>query len=898
MHRLAAKKNRLSPLRHDERRPNHEHRAASLLSLSMLLLPVAQAQSAASPGDGAADSATSTVVVTGSVIKSADRVGFNQVQQISQKEILASGATTISEFLRDLPVNSASSWGDDFAYGATGGSGIALRGLSEKYTLVLVDGQRAAPYAEPSNGTDSFVDLNSLPLNAIERVEIVKTGAVSQYGSDAVAGVVNIITKKYVKGLEIGGSAGSAIAGTEKTRKFDVVGGLGDFSKDRWNVTGTASYFVQDGYTIADRANTRNQDKSNLVDGVNTQGADYWEPTSGNAVALSPCPSGGTTTSAGSLLNGTSAGTACAVDTANGTSLHPHEERLNAKIHAAFLLADDTEAYADFWGSHNTTVTKQGYDGIGDSTESYDLQNVTISQVSNVVSASNPYNPYGVATPITYTFLGHPQVLTTTGNFYRVSAGAEGSLRTASLGAWDWTVALGHSESAVHNTETGLLSTSGLANILQNGVFDFADPSATPNGLAGLYTSDHNSATYKLTTVDASASTPRLARLPAGDVALGLGLQFRRESQVESDYPSQAAGAAIPFFLQAIDGARNVEAAYYQVNIPVVSTLTFSQSTRYDHYSDFGNAYSPRFALRFKPIEDLATYASFSRGFRAPTLAENSQSNSSGIQQATDPNSPIAEDRTTPFAYPVLVRGNPELRPERTDNFNLGFVYSPNRETEIGLDAYRVRIDNVIGTGNIQSIIDANDPSVVIRNPNGTIAYVNFDYENLNSLETNGLELTARRGISTPYGTVTTFGDATWVAHFKQTSGGVTQEFAGNDGAINTPFGASFPQWKGNAGVNWLYQSFDTTLTWQYTGKYKQEQESTPTTTSAYSQFNLNESYTGFKNWTISATVKNLFNRAPPYYPLWLQFPTHVAFDQSLYNDEGRFLEFSLRYKF
>ena len=87
--------------------------------------------------------------------------------------------------------------------GAYGGSGIALRGLSEKYTLVLVDGQRAAPYAEPSNGTDAFVDLNSLPLNAIERIEVVKTGAVSEYGSDAIAGVVNIITKKDIQGLEV-----------------------------------------------------------------------------------------------------------------------------------------------------------------------------------------------------------------------------------------------------------------------------------------------------------------------------------------------------------------------------------------------------------------------------------------------------------------------------------------------------------------------------------------------------------------------------------------------------------------------------------------------------------------------------------------------------------------------
>ncbi|MFP3249779.1 MAG: TonB-dependent receptor plug domain-containing protein, partial [Paraburkholderia sp.] len=142
--------------------------------------------------------------VTGSLIRSADKTGFNQVQTISQKDIQDSGATTVSDFLRSTSANSASSWSDSTVNNlAPGGAGIALRGLSEKYTLVLVDGQRAAPYAFGSNGTDTFFDINTLPANMIDRIEIVKTGAVSQYGSDAIAGVVNIITKKDFQGLQL-----------------------------------------------------------------------------------------------------------------------------------------------------------------------------------------------------------------------------------------------------------------------------------------------------------------------------------------------------------------------------------------------------------------------------------------------------------------------------------------------------------------------------------------------------------------------------------------------------------------------------------------------------------------------------------------------------------------------
>lgn len=869
-------------------------RAVSTVLALAALTPAGAQEAPGADGGGS----LAAVTVTGTLIRSSDPVGFNQLQTISGEDIRASGVTTVQEFVRGLAVNSASSWGDDFAYGATGGSGLALRGLSEKYTLVLVDGLRVAPYAEPSNGTDAFVDLNAIPLNAIERIEIVKTGAVSQYGSDAVAGVVNIITKRDVTGLEVGGGYGQAGAGSEKTRKFDVVGGFGDRHRDRYNVTATASYFQQDGYTLADRALTREQNYAAQPNGFLTGGADYWEPAgAGNGgVALAPCPAGGSSTTA-SVLNGPGSGTACVVNTASGTSLHPDETRVNGKVHAVFEVSDTLEAFADALDSHNRTVTRQGYDGIGDSVESYDLGAFRISQVPNLVSAANPYNPYGVATALTYTFLGAPQVLTTTGDSWRVAAGLNGTVRSALGADWNWTAAASHSQNTVDNTVTGLLSVPGLASVLAGG-FDFANPSATPQGLAGLYTRDANHASFREDTLDLSAASANIGHLPGGEVGLGVGAQFRHESQQETDYPNQAAALAVPFFLQSIDGQRNVAAAYYQLNLPLLTGLTFSQSSRYDHYSDFGSAFSPRFALRFQPSESLTTYASYSRGFRAPTFAENAQADSSGIQQAIDPYSPVPSYRTNPQAYPVLVRGNPALSPEHTRNTNLGVAYTPHANLSVGLDWYRVVIEDVIGTGSVQALINANDPSVVVRNANGTIAYVNFDFENLNTLETDGYELTFRGRLPTVAGAFTLSGDVAYVEHFRQTSGGVTQDFAGNDGAINTPFGASFPHVKGNLALNWALGPVSTTLTALYTGGYQQTQEGPVARTPSFTQLNLTASYTGIRNTTLAVAVKNLANATPPYYPLWLYFPTHVAFDQSLYNDEGRFVEVSARYRF
>jgi iron complex outermembrane receptor protein len=853
------------------------------------------------PDNGTLGAILPTVVVTGSLIKSSDKIGYNQVQTITAKDIAASGATTVADFLRESTVNSASSWGDNFAYGATGGAGIAMRGLSEKYTLVLVDGQRVAPYAFPSNGTDSFVDLNTIPLNMIERIEIVKTGAVSEYGSDAIGGVVNIITKKNFKGLEISGGYGDATSGGEATKKFNVTGGFGDLDADRFNVTAGASFFQQNGYTLADRSNTQGQDYTGRQYGLLTKGADYWEPNGvGNGgAALSPCPPGGTPVNGSSLLGGPSSGNACGVNTADGMSLHPYEERLNAKIHAAFKISDTTEAFVDLWGSRNTTDTKQGYAGITDGTEAYNPATGGITQVSNVVPAGNIYNPYGVATPLTYTFLGEPETLRTTSSFYRASTGVKGSFTTPSLGDWDWTASFSHSQSTVDNNESGILNVAALTNIINNGVFNFANPAATPNGLSGLYASDENEAISKLDTIDVSASTANLFHLPAGDVGLGVGAQFLHESDTLGEYAQQAAGLAVPYGLQSIDGQRNVAAFYYQIDVPLISTLSFSQSGRYDHYSDFGGAFSPRFALRFQPISALTTYASYSRGFRAPTLAENSQSTSSGIQQAVDPYSPTYNPANPQgAAYPVLTRGNPALQPERTQNYNLGFELSPDSRTDFGFDWYKIVVKNVIGTANMQTIVNENDPSVVVRNANGTIAYVNIGYENLNTLTTDGFEFNFRKSVPTALGTFTLAGDWAYVWHFKQESKGATIDFAGNDGAIDTPFGASFPRWKGNTSVSWAYDKFNTTLSYLYTGPYTLTQEAGPGSTASYSQFNLVVAYNGFKNWTIYATVNNLFNRAPPFDPLWQEFPTATPYDPSLYTDEGRYAEVGATYRF
>lgn len=837
--------------------------------------------------------------MTGSLIKSADKVGYNQVQTITAKDIQRSGATTVADFLRDVSANSANSVGENTPGFAPGGAGIALRGLSEKYTLVLVDGQRVAPFGFAVNGTDSFFDIDAIPLNMVERIEIVKTGAVSQYGSDAIAGVVNIITKKDFQGLQLGGGFGGATSGGDETKKFDLTAGFGDLNADRFNVTMGASVYQQNGYTLAYRSDTSSQNDLDRPFGGLDGAADYIEPNGkGNGGAWKgPCPSGGFMAPGASTLNGPASGSTCVVNTADGYSGEPESLRLNAKLHATFQLTDTVQAFADIWESRDTTTLDQGYASIGDNTSAYDPSTGGVTQVDNTLSQNNIHNRSHQDVPINYTFLGQPISNQSTANFYRASTGVKGTFSTPTLGDWDWSAALGHSQSTVDSTLSGLLSTTGLANILgPQGQFNFANPNA--DGLNGLYTSASQLAISKLDTVDLTAATDDLFTLPAGNVGLGLGAQFMHESEFISPLNAVAAGEAIPPYvnIQDVDGERNVAAVYYQLDIPIVSHLSFSHSGRYDHYSDFGGAYSPRFALRWQPVPMLTAYASYDRGFRAPTLIETSQTNAYTFQDFVDPYNPVNPGQAS--AIPEKVAGNPNLQPERTKNYNLGFELSPNTNTEIGIDWYKIVISNVIGTADVQTQIDENDPNIVHRNPNGSIAYVDSTYENLSSMRTDGFELTFRKAQPTDYGTFTLAGDFAYVWHFDVDDGGNTTNCAGNDNCISQPFGASFPRWKGNLTLDWNYRKFDTALTYQYTGPFTSTQQPVvPGSVASYSQFNLVATYTGFKHWTVYAGINNLFDRTPPFDPL-MQYWYRIPYDPSLNDNEGRFAEVGATYRF
>lgn len=838
-----------------------------------------------------------TVQVTGSLIRTSDKVGSTEVATVTARQIQDSGYKTVSDFLRSMSANSASSWSEATASStAPGGAGIALRGLSEKYTLVLVDGQRVANYAKAVNFTDTFFDVNTIPLNMIDRIEVVKTGAVSQYGSDAIAGVVNIITKKNFQGLEISGDLNKAQHPGDGVGNFSVLAGKGDINADGWNVTGSASWYRDSGSTLADRDMTANSDWTEYPGGTNqpaNQRQSYFTLPDGSTTALSNCPPG----SSSALTSGAS----CSYKNTQNVSLMPSTTRLNAKVRATFKIDDTTQAYVDLWGSRNETTQYSGFASLTSSTNVYDPTTGAVSPIDRTVPITNPYNTTGAASTLNYTF---PNAITgndTVSTYWKASTGVKGSFSIPKAGDWDWNLDAGHSQSTVDTTYFNEFNVAALNNVIQNGTLDFANPSATPNGENGLFQNDYQQAISKTDSVEATTSTANLFHLPTGDVGLGLGTEFRHESSIINPDTYSAEGVVAPAAIQSVDGSRNIAAVFYQAQIPLLHNLIFTQAGRYDHYSDFGGAFSPSFALRFQPVQAITAYASYSRGFRAPTLVENSQATYIGHQNLYDPYAPGGG--ATNFTTEATA-GNKNLQPEHTKNYNIGFEFSPNRNTDIGAAFYKVRIDNVIGSADPEALIEQNNPSQVIRDAAGNISYIVDPFQNLGALDTDGFDLNFRESMGSPVGKFTLAADWAYVWHFKlHNTDGSVQDFAGNNYALNQPFGASNPRWKGNTTLTWDYKKFVTTLTWQYTGPYTNaiaEEYGDPGTqqVASYSQFNLFTTYSGFKHWTIYGGISNLMDKRPPFDVEWEGYPDYTGYDQSLYTYIGRTFEVGATFRF
>ena len=863
---------------------------------SALLLPAA----AGAQTSGETPRTLNTVSVTGSNIRRAEAEGSNPVQVIDRETLATSGKITVADALRAISANTGNATNETSNSGwASGSAGIGLRGLSQKNTLVLLNGRRLANYGFPSNGlSDTFVNLNALPLVAVERIEVLKDGASAVYGSDAVAGVVNIITRQNFEGLEVGGSYGTSDEGGLDTVRGRVVGGFGDLDSDGFNVLASVEGYTRDRLDQDQRSLTQSGIYSDLPggrwNGWSAKGARFL--VGGASVPLldaaGNCPAGMTLT-ASAPIDGL-AGNTCAINLAPYTTLIPSTERYQAYVNATVRLTDRADLFGEALYSriHGASIFGSSpYFTLEGGRFALNAQTGLAEPVSNLLPANNPYNPYGVATPIEYTFFDLGQSLKTNrSDAFRLLGGARGR-----GDRFDWEVATFFAKSTEEETvAAGFASRWPLAQALADGSLNLHDPAATPSAvLDAIRLSTVREAQSSLHGIDFKL-TGELFDLPAGPVGFAAGIEARTESLVSRNPWQIDAGLQVRPAIAAVDGERDVAALYAEFNVPIVQSLELQLAGRGDDYSDFGSAFSPKAGLRWQALDTLLVRASASRGFRAPSLSENSASTNISYGTVVDPYDPdIAGSRQSPTFFTV---GNTELDPERTRSYNVGLVVSPRADTSLSLDWYRIELDNLIGTNNTTTIVQANDPADVIRDSRGKLVAVYNRYQNLSTLKTSGLDAEFNQTVRTAAGDFRITSVYTHVLDYSrpQVVGGPLVDYAGSN------LGPSLPRNKLTSRFGWSIGDFETALTWYRTGGYDQKASVAATAVQSrvdsYDQFDLYAGWSGIEGLTLYAKVDNVLDETPPHDA---SFPgIRAPYDFSQYDLRGRYFQVGFDYRF
>jgi len=852
--------------------------------------------------DGAqTDAQVQKVEITGSYVKRAEAETIESVQVITQKDIERSGKSTVAELLRDLSANVGNSYSESSVNGAApGAAGIGMRGLSQKNTLVLLNGQRIANYGFAENLQDTFVDLNVIPANAVERIEVLKNGASAIYGSDAVAGVVNVILREDFDGTVLNVNGGTATDGGMNTLNANLTTGFGKFADDGYSVMLSFDAFKRAELTAAQRPFSKNLDYSRNPDGTTTRvtsnayinDADLSQP-------MSAFPTCGTTGYQGVITDpstynyGIGSGTSCAYNPASQTSLIPGVERYNVVANGKLKIAPEVTGFANFFYSNNRTNATGTPSQLSDTSIAYDPATGGNQPVANTLPIGNMSNPNAGSTQdILYAFqdVGLNKY-TVNSQTYRLVAGLKGS-----VGDWDWEAALNHSENHVTQTSYNLVSVSALANAIANNSYDFLNPALTPAATNALRRTAVQDSVSKLDTAGLHFSSG-LATLPAGTLNYAGGVEFRHESLNNSPDRLEQVGDLLNVFSTEVHGSRSVSSVFSEIDVPILKSLEADLAVRGEKYSDAGNAFGPKLGLRFQPTAELLFRASASKGFRAPSLTEISTASATYNTVVSDPNDPL--QRSSEVVSGILA-ANSKLKPEHSNNLGAGVVWSPSRDLNLSLDWYQIQVKNLIAAPSAQYFVDQNIN--VARNAGGAIETVSAEYQNGYHLSTDGFDFDAKKVFRVMDGQKLGFEtNLTYVKHYwlENDLGGPQVDNAGNNNlTVYSPtLGGALPHLRGTLTASYETGNWMTRVAENYTAGYQslcidvgacfeQARVGSHSTTDLYAEYNVTDKV------RVYGSVQNIFNRQPP----WDAY--YVPFDPTLYDASGRFVRVGMEARF
>lgn len=779
----------------------------------------AQADQQSQPDNAASPPKTlETIVVTGSHIRNIDLETRHPVLVLDRAAIARTGMTSISDVVQAIVTN-GETLNRNINNEGNGEQLANLRSLGANRTLVLLNGQR---FVTDINGA---VDLSAIPLALVDRIEVLLDGASAIYGSDAIAGVINIITRKNYDGGEVGDYYGRTSHGDGARQAYDLTYG---HTGDRWSASGGVEYSLDNPIFAGDRAISA-VPIYGLPAGTEYTGSPYtpysWlvpesllfsNPNFLPLRLISGRP-------------GTSPTDFRSIDLASDfynyqplNYLQTPQERRAAFAQARYEFTPDLALSADVLFNQRQSREQLAPSDI--SLFAFDQPNLD----AIAISADNLYNPFGEPIDIAFRRFveAGPRLFHQTDDTLRLHVGLDGSFSLFDRD-FTWTANALGTRSDTSESIGPLADFSKLASALGPSFLDaagtahcgtpdaviagcvpldlFGPPgSITPAMLDYVDAFETNRYRNRSEVADIGLSTASLFALPAGGLGFAAGAEYRRESGESLLDPLEASGNAAGNGISSAStsGAYWLAEAYVELEAPLLAgkplarKLDLSFGSRFSHYSNFGNTTNSQIGIRWQPINDLLIRANYAEGFRAPSVNELYQGDVTNLGiMAADPcvvtnnPTPAVQARCAQFGVPPgfnpaiddvgasVQAGNPNLRPETSRSRGMGLVYNPAwlNGFSASIDWYDIRLRDAIGDPGFQGVVDGcyqydddADCSLVIRDPVGhNIIHILDEYQNLpGGIETSGYDLAASYRRYTPLGRFSLSWSANYVDYF------------------------------------------------------------------------------------------------------------------------------------
>lgn len=877
------------------------------------------------------------IEVTGSNIKRVEGESALPVTIITRQDIERMGAVSTEDVLRRVSANTAMF--SDTTQGVGYAQSFAnLRGIGSNSTLILLNGRRLANHAFGNVGGPAAVDLNSIPFNAIERVEILRDGASAVYGTDAVGGVINFITRTDYRGGEVtikGGSTEEGKGGRELG--FNAAAGFGDPAKDRWNllVTGGAQYNKRL-QAIEQKLYMRYVDIEGALDPTSFRGfpgrlADFgfspgaYAGTLTTDPSFAPCdPEFTVVQRSGTTPSGAPRDRCRGLFPAYLDNL-PDQRKSDIFGRFTYELANGHQYFAEgsFARNHNigriapvpidSSIARIRPDG----TQDPFLLPLTSRYAPVALINRLGYNVADVAFP---GFLDIIYRAAPAGN--RINDNQNDQLRFSTglkglAAGWDYNTALTYALAKDFLLYTGYIHEDRFRRALASGNLNpFGPNDAQGDALLNDAKMEGPMRDSKSTVLQVDGrGSKEIGRMAGGAIAVAVGVDVRREKiedkPINEDYRlglHVGGEGTVP----ETSASRTVSAVFGEVSLPFIRNLEASAAVRYDRYSDVGSKTNPRVSLRWQPSTDLLMRASAGTGFRAPSLWDLNAppAFSNTANQVNDPGCPAAlianqDPRCLQVQLTTRLSSSPDLKPETSRQWSVGLVLEPVQMLSVGFDYWRITKKDNIGVLTGDTILANPDDltlynqfrSRFVRNAQGTTLYVDQPAENLGGLRTAGWDIDVRVRFPMGAGRLVLSLNGTYLTEWEQQNSkdGPYTQYLGN--SFNG--GTAYPRWTHVANVEYSMGPWTFNVEQTYThGWVEAFQLGGTHNIPSHSRINLATSFSGLRNLTLKLGVRNALDHLPPFTDVSSNGSHAQGWANAVADPRGRFWYGSVTYKF